>query len=163
MTVIYTKYNAENNFVRTIYVKYGVKNIQRGLKIWVWKSTEFWNGKCVRTLYPALVRWWHWQFWRTILTSLMLSPVWCSCQFTQLWKERSATSSFSSWEFLIFTHSVCIHSLDLWWPPQRLFYLPWWLPSQLLEPSPQSSTPLSHTLQKWFMGKLLYLSLWWAL
>lgn len=75
MTVIYTKYNAENNFVRTIYVKYGVKNIQRGLEIWVWKSTEFWNGKCVRTLYPALVQWWHWQFWRTILTSLMLSPV----------------------------------------------------------------------------------------
>ncbi len=36
MTVLYTKYKAENNAVWTIYVKYGQKNLPRGLEIWVW-------------------------------------------------------------------------------------------------------------------------------
>ncbi len=48
-TVLYTKYKAENNALWTIYVKYGLK-IYRVLEIWVWKSMEFWNEKCVGTL-----------------------------------------------------------------------------------------------------------------
>ncbi len=40
MTIIYTKYEAENSAVWTIYVKYGPKIYWE-----VWKSMEFWNGK----------------------------------------------------------------------------------------------------------------------
>lgn len=33
MTVLYTNYNAEDNAVRTIYVKHGLKNVQIDLEI----------------------------------------------------------------------------------------------------------------------------------
>ncbi len=46
MTLLYTKHAAENSAVWTVYVKYGLK----GLEIWVWKSVDFWNVKCVETL-----------------------------------------------------------------------------------------------------------------
>ncbi len=40
MTVLYTKYKAENNALLTIYVKYGLK-IYR--EVWKFESEKVWN------------------------------------------------------------------------------------------------------------------------
>ncbi len=50
MTVLYTKYKAENNALWTIYVNYGLKIYRKVWKFESGKSMEFWNGKCVGTL-----------------------------------------------------------------------------------------------------------------
>lgn len=55
---IYRVLFAENNAVRTIYVKFGLKNRLEGdLEFSVWKSLEFLNGKCVRSRNPELNIW----------------------------------------------------------------------------------------------------------
>lgn len=70
MTELYTKYNA----VRTIYVKYGLKNLQRDLDIWA-----FWNRKCVRSVDIGTV----WFFGMSLqwLQPLCFSSLSCYCFF----------------------------------------------------------------------------------
>ncbi len=50
MTVLYTKYKAENNAPWTIFVKYGLKIYQ---EVWKFESGKVWNFEMENVLEPC--------------------------------------------------------------------------------------------------------------